>query len=96
MAEAALTCRICGVVESSHAALNHEFSLDGQLRAKRPTPKPSPVRVIRTADTELRALLIGKGIITAEELNLLPMREEGNVNQDSSQAPKPDRPATDR
>lgn len=76
-------CRICGNTEPQHAELNHEFSLDGQLRPSQPKPKPGPTRILRTADTELRALLIGKGIISADDLKLLPTREENNGNKDS-------------
>lgn len=87
MNNAPAQCRICGALESEHASLNHEFSLDGQLRQKKPqSSEPPPIRIVRTADTELRALLIGKGLITADDLKLLPRREEPDAHENSSTA----------
>lgn len=89
--EAPARCSLCGTLLSDHEYSNHEFTLTGQLIPKRqPSSKQTQVRYVKTADTELRALLIGKGIISPDDLKLLPTREEGNVtHQDSSQAAEP-------
>lgn len=88
--EAPARCSLCGTLLSDHEYSNHEFTLTGQLIPKRqPSSRQTQIRYVKTADTELRALLIGKGIISADDLKLLPTREEENANQDSGKAAQP-------
>lgn len=58
-------CGLCGADKPAHAALNHEFSLSGQLIPKKAAPAP---RTMSTIDIPLRLLLIDLGVITAEDL----------------------------
>lgn len=79
-------CGICGSTEPEHQALNHEFSLTGQLIPKELKKKPTQnIRIVNSVDVVLRAVLIGKGLITAEDLRVIPEREVRNgTNEDSS------------
>lgn len=80
------TCGICGSTPGEHELLNHEFSASGQLIPKVAKPAPRPPLRINGADTVLRALLIGKGIITSDELKVTPEREEVHANEDPTKA----------
>lgn len=58
-------CAICGKDRPGHAALNHEFSLSGQLIQKSTAQPPRPMSTI---DIPLRLLLIQQGVIVADDL----------------------------
>jgi hypothetical protein len=62
-----IVCGVCGRIKTAHDELNHEFDVNGVLRAKEVKQEP---RVVSGLDIPLRLLLVDKGIITAEELGV--------------------------
>lgn len=83
-------CLLCGRSYPDHETLNHEFSITGQLIAKEVRSKEKVIKTnVNTADPVLRALLIGKGIITAEDLRVTPEREvRDESNKHHQEAPE--------
>lgn len=66
-----LRCHLCGTTKADHIASNHEFSLSGQLIPRKEAPRMTVRPGTGNADLALRALLVGKGIITPEELAVI-------------------------
>lgn len=59
-------CKVCGTARSAHGALNHEFSLSGDLIKVQPKKDPA-ARAVVVVDSHLRKILVRKGILTAED-----------------------------
>lgn len=76
-------CGLCGKLESEHQAMQHGFSLTGELfdRVEQEKPRPS-ARIVSTIDLPLRMLLISKGLITGEDLIL----KEGQLRDQLEEA----------
>lgn len=73
-------CTICGGTKDEHEELNHEFNLNNQLipkqrTASRPQSR-APIMVVGAIDTQLRKILLDKGILTNEDF--APVRNSGS------------------
>lgn len=70
-------CTICGNAEDEHDAMNHQYNLNHELITKvRSTPakqrrQTNQIMVVGAMDTDLRRILLDKGIITGEDFAAL-------------------------